>query len=177
MRSLTVWSNGPGETQALGCILSQWLSGGDVISLVGDLGAGKTIFVKGIAAGLGINDSVVTSPTFSLIHEYTGRVPLYHFDAYRLERQEEWEDLGYEEYFRGSGISVVEWGNLVADYFPKEYLQVELKRESVPDDRRQITFTPVGDRYRQLLRQLEKEVEHADFGDRYIHGHRKCCPR
>ena len=89
--------------------------GGDVLALVGDLGAGKTLWVKGLAAGLG-SDAVVTSPTFSLLHEYGGgRVPIYHMDCYRLERAEELLAIGFDEYLDGSGVLVIEW----ADKFPE----------------------------------------------------------
>ena len=89
--------------------------GGDVLALVGDLGAGKTLWVKGLAAGLG-SDAVVTSPTFSLLHEYGGgRVPIYHMDCYRLERPEELLAIGLDEYLDGRGVLVIEW----ADKFPQ----------------------------------------------------------
>lgn len=175
MNSLTVRSKSPKETHSLGQMLSGWLEPGDVINLVGELGAGKTVLVKGIATGLDIDDTMVTSPTFSLINEYTARVPLYHFDAYRIERPEEWEDLGYEEYFRGNGISVVEWGNLVEDYLPPEYLRIVIEKQAMAEDHRGISLTAVGDRFGALIGRLQEEMEHAGLGDRYGHEHRQCC--
>ena len=101
-------------TMAMGQKLAPYLQAGDVIVLNGDLGAGKTTFTKGLAAGLGIKD-VIKSPTFTIIREYqSGRLPLYHMDIYRLENGGA-EDLGLEEYFDGDGISVVEWAEFIED--------------------------------------------------------------
>lgn len=160
MDVLTILSKGPEETHRLGQLLSKWLNPGDVVSIIGELGAGKTVLVKGIATGLGIDEGAVTSPTFSLINEYTGKVPLFHFDAYRIRRSEEWEDLGYEEYFRGRGISVVEWGNLVEDYLPRKYLQIKIEKEPAQAKHRKISLVDVGGGYGKLMAGLE-EVSHA----------------
>ena len=172
MKGLTVLTTGPSETMALGQLIAQLLKPGDTINLVGELGAGKTVLVKGVASGLGIDPTTVTSPTFALIHEYTGSIPLYHFDAYRLQRPEEWEDLGSEEYFRGSGISVVEWGNLVEAYLPPEYLEIEINRVEVPGDERRIQLRATGRRFDSVIGELGKELQHADLGDRYCGGNR-----
>ncbi len=91
---------------------------GDVIGLVGLLGSGKTLFVQGLCEGLGIDKKDVVSPTFTLIHHYKGAIPVYHFDVYRLESDAEFEDLGYEEYFFGDGVSVVEWADKVKKFLP-----------------------------------------------------------
>ena len=88
--------------------LGKLVNKGDVICMVGDLGVGKTTFVKAFAVGLGVDD-YVTSPTFTLINEYEGRIPLYHFDVYRISDTNEMEDLGYEEYFYGDGVCAIEW--------------------------------------------------------------------
>ncbi|NMB11749.1 MAG: tRNA (adenosine(37)-N6)-threonylcarbamoyltransferase complex ATPase subunit type 1 TsaE [Firmicutes bacterium] len=172
MKALTVLTQGPSETLALGRRIARWLKPGDTVNLVGELGVGKTVLAKGIAAGLGIDPATVTSPTFSLIHEYTGSMPLFHFDAYRLQRLEEWEDLGYEEYFRGNGVSVVEWGDLVEVYLPTEYLEIEINRETVPGDKRAIQIKAVGCRFDPVVRELGRELEHAGLGDRYSYGNR-----
>jgi len=119
------------ETGALAARLAAFLLPGDVINLSGDLGAGKTRFVQGLAAGLGIKEHV-TSPTFAIIKEYKGGViPLYHFDVYRLDRLAELSDLGYEDYFFGDGATVVEWGDKFKDILPASALTLELTR---PDD-------------------------------------------
>ncbi|NLA59139.1 MAG: tRNA (adenosine(37)-N6)-threonylcarbamoyltransferase complex ATPase subunit type 1 TsaE [Firmicutes bacterium] len=172
MKSLIVSTYSPEETLALGRMLARWLEPGDAINLVGDLGAGKTVLVKGIASGLGIDPALVTSPTFSLIHEYTGDVPVFHFDAYRLKHPEEWENLGYEEYLRGSGISVVEWGDLVEPYLPSEYLEVQIKREEAQRDGRIVEFRPMGQRFQRVIQELGKELQHADFSYRYCDNDR-----
>ena len=111
----TITSHRPEETYAAGVRTGLELRGGEVLALVGDLGAGKTLFVKGLAAGLG-SEAAVTSPSLTLIHEYgDGRVPVYHVDCYRLERAEELAGIGIEEYMDGRGVVVIEW----ADKFPE----------------------------------------------------------
>ncbi|HEX4086969.1 MAG TPA: tRNA (adenosine(37)-N6)-threonylcarbamoyltransferase complex ATPase subunit type 1 TsaE [Chthoniobacteraceae bacterium] len=111
----TIISRSPEETFHAGCAAAAALRGGEVLALVGDLGAGKTHWVKGLAAGLG-SDAVVTSPTFALIHEYGGgRLSLYHIDCYRLERPEELVAIGIDDYLDGRGVLVIEW----ADKFPE----------------------------------------------------------
>lgn len=128
----------PSETGALGAHLARFLKPGDIISLTGDLGAGKTRFVQGLAVGLEIQDRV-TSPTFAIIKEYMGgRFPLYHFDAYRLEGEKELADLGYEDYFYGDGVCAVEWGDKVAGLIPETALVINIEREG--DDSRRFTF-------------------------------------
>ncbi len=115
-----ITSRNAAETSAAGRARAEELKAGDVLALVGDLGAGKTEFVKGLAAGLQ-SDAAVTSPTFTLIHEYAdGRIPLYHFDFYRLAHQAEAIALGLDEYFFGAGVSVVEWADRFPELFPAQ---------------------------------------------------------
>lgn len=125
------------------------LEAGDVITLEGDLGAGKTTFTKGIAKGLGITKTV-NSPTFTIIKEYQGNLPLYHMDVYRLKDSE--EDLGFDEYFEGDGVTVVEWAHLIEDQLPMEFLQIQLFYDSTSG--RKIVLTPKGSRYMQLCKEL-----------------------
>lgn len=114
-------------TFAFGRSLAQHLFPGAVVALIGPLGAGKTHLVKAMAEGLGIlNPAVVNSPTFVLIQEYDARLPIYHFDAYRLATEAEFADLGPHEYFQGDGVSVVEWADKVPGCLPEEYLEVRI---------------------------------------------------
>ncbi len=125
LRSLT--SHSPEETKTIAGKLGSFLEKGDILSLTGDLGAGKTCFVQGLARALDL-DLNITSPTFTLIKEYSGHLPLYHFDAYRLSSPQELIELGYEEYFFNSGVTVVEWGDRVASLFPQDFLEIEFHR-------------------------------------------------
>ena len=105
------------------------LKRGDVLCLDGDLGVGKTVFTKGVAAGLGIKDDV-SSTTFTLIQEYYGgRLPLYHFDVYRIDGPWDMDDLGYEEYFYGEGVCLVEWGSMIKELFPENTIYVRIEKD------------------------------------------------
>lgn len=137
------------ETQRLSEKLGELVEAQDVIILEGDLGAGKTTFTKGLAKGLGVK-RVVNSPTFNIIKEYKGRLPLYHMDVYRLAESE--EDLGFDEYFYREGITVVEWAHLIEAYLPNEKLQISLFHAG--DDTRKIILEPIGDRYIRLCEEL-----------------------
>jgi tRNA threonylcarbamoyladenosine biosynthesis protein TsaE len=115
-------------TQDLGRRLAEYLFGGAVVALIGPLGAGKTHLVRAIAEALGVADSrVVNSPTFVLIQEYAGRLPIYHFDAYRLRNSSEFVDLGAHEYFEGKGVCLVEWADRVEDVLPPDHLRITLQ--------------------------------------------------
>lgn len=115
------------QTEALGRILGTLAEPGDVITLQGPLGAGKTTLTQAIARGLGVDPrQYVTSPTFSLLHEYEGRIPLYHMDFYRLAGEVEIESLGLDEYFSGSGLTVIEWPERLDNLMPSERLHIEL---------------------------------------------------
>ena len=109
----------PEETEALGRRLAETASPGDIICLNGELGVGKTVFVKGFSKGLGITEPVV-SPTFTILQEYhEGRLPMYHFDVYRIEDPSEMEEVGIDEYFYGDGICLIEWAGLIAEMIPR----------------------------------------------------------
>ena len=112
--------------RSLGHQLASFLCPGDVIAMSGDLGTGKTTLTKAIAEGLGVTE-LVTSPTFTIVHEYQGRLPLYHFDVYRVHDPEELYELGYEEYFFGQGVSVVEWADLIPDLIPAQALTIAIE--------------------------------------------------
>ena len=128
----TFISNNPDETEAFGRQFAEKLEPGDVVALTGGLGSGKTQFVKGLAAGLGAA-TAATSPTFTLIHEYSGgRLPVYHFDFFRIERGNEAERLGLDDYFFGDGVSVVEWADRFSDLIPEtaRWIAFETKSET-----------------------------------------------
>jgi tRNA threonylcarbamoyladenosine biosynthesis protein TsaE len=137
-----VISHSSEETRNLGERLAHILRPGDVITLSGDLGAGKTVFTKGLAEGMSISETV-TSPTFTIIKEYEGRLALYHFDVYRLADPDELDELGVDEYFYSDGVSVVEWGDKVASLIPEEHLEIKIIR-LIDDDSRRIEVTPHG---------------------------------
>jgi tRNA threonylcarbamoyladenosine biosynthesis protein TsaE len=127
-------AHGPEQTRALGRELSLVLQESAVIGLSGDLGAGKTEFVKGIAEGLGSTDAV-TSPTFTLVHEYrSGRLPLFHMDFYRLETERELDEIGFDDYLQQHGICAIEWADRFLDRIPRDAIRVEM-RISSGDDR------------------------------------------
>ncbi len=139
------------ETIQLGERLARNASGGDIFALIGELGTGKTVLAKGIARGLRIKEEVV-SPSYVLIKEYEGRISLYHFDLYRLNSLNEMESLGYEEYFEGIGLTVIEWAERLGRLLPPEHLLIKL--EGIDSSHRCIRFSPVGKRYERTIRAL-----------------------
>jgi tRNA threonylcarbamoyladenosine biosynthesis protein TsaE len=118
--SLTFNLDSEDETARLGHIIAELVEPGVVIGLVGTLGAGKTRLVRAIAEALGVDPAAISSPTFVLIHEYEGRLPIYHFDAYRLENPQAFEDLGVADYWGGDGVCLVEWADRVRDLLPDD---------------------------------------------------------
>ncbi len=149
MNEYIVKTNNTEETLQFSKELAQRLQPGDVITLEGDLGAGKTTFTKGLAVGLDITKNV-SSPTFTIIKEYNGRLPLYHMDVYRLE--DSYEDLGFDEYFEGQGVTVVEWAHLIEEQLPNELLQIKITHGE--ENTRILTITPIGKRYEMLCKEL-----------------------
>jgi tRNA threonylcarbamoyladenosine biosynthesis protein TsaE len=129
---------------------------GDVVVLAGDLGSGKTTFAQGLAAALGVTEPV-TSPTFTIVQEYDGRIPVAHVDVYRLETLDELHDLGFEEVLDDAKVTLVEWGDLVAPALPTERLAVRLELGGGDDDRF-ITFAPHGARWRERMGTVEKAI-------------------
>ncbi|EGY80117.1 tRNA (adenosine(37)-N6)-threonylcarbamoyltransferase complex ATPase subunit type 1 TsaE [Peptoniphilus indolicus] len=127
--------------------LGSLLQAGDVICLNGELGAGKTTLTKSIAKGMGIED-YVTSPTFSIINEYYGKLNLYHFDTYRLENVEEVSYLGFDEYFYGDGVCVIEWADRIAAFLPEEYLEINIAED------RNAELIAHGERFKNLLENI-----------------------
>ena len=132
----------PEETYALGKSLGEAAKPGDVICLNGDLGVGKTVFTQGFAAGLEITEAV-NSPTFTIVQQYDdGRLPLYHFDVYRIGDISEMDEIGYEDYFYGDGICFIEWANLIEEILPEHYTEIVIEKNLEKGfDYRLITMT------------------------------------
>ena len=147
---LTFKSVSATETINFGERLGKLLAPGHVIALLGELGAGKTTMVKGIVHGLGVTDRrAVKSPTFALVHRYEGRMPVYHFDAYRLENAQEMLDIGSDEMIYGDGVSIIEWADKVPECLPAEYLRITLT--AVSENERTIEVWGYGDRYNEII--------------------------
>lgn len=158
-RVLTVTTKSVEETRIVGASLAPMLLPGDVISLSGDLGAGKTVFVQGVASALGV-EGRVTSPTFALIHQYEGRYPIAHIDIYRLDSFQEVIDLGLEEILDPGEITLIEWGEAIAPLLPRRYLEVDLRRTD-PDvvDERVIVFRPHGQEWIRKIQAMRDTGE------------------
>lgn len=149
VREFAIESKSPEETFRLGAALGRLAEPGLVVALKGPLGAGKTMFARGVAEGAGANPLGVTSPTFVLIQEYPGRIPIFHFDAYRLTKDLDFEDLGVEEYFYGEGVCLVEWADRVERLLPLERIEVTFVL-SGPQSRR-IEATCMGTEHSGLM--------------------------
>jgi tRNA threonylcarbamoyladenosine biosynthesis protein TsaE len=158
MGSLKLNSHSPEQTQLLGSYLGELAQKADVFLLVGELGTGKTCLVQGIAHGLAIKEYAF-SPTFVILREYHGRLPLYHIDFYRLDHVEEIADLGLEEYFYGDGVCVVEWAEKGLKVVPRDNLLITLHYIPAYRTGRSICLKPQGKRYYELIEQLKKEKE------------------
>lgn len=147
-------------TEALGKLLGIHAADGDVFCLTGDLGAGKTLLSRGVAEALGVSSEDVTSPTFAIMNVYQGtELEVRHFDLYRLNRPEELEDIGFDEYAGGDGVTLIEWAELFSEQLPEEYLQITLRLDGAG---RRAVLEPKGERYEELLGEVEKD---ADFGN------------
>ncbi len=131
-------TNSPEETLRVGEKFAGRLKPGSVVALIGDLGSGKTTFIKGVCRGLNVVEES-TSPTFTLINEYTGKFPVYHFDFYRIEKASEIYEIGSDEYFYDSGVCLIEWADKVIDFLPKNRIEIYLKncyREGLENTRK-----------------------------------------
>jgi tRNA threonylcarbamoyladenosine biosynthesis protein TsaE len=151
-RSKTCHSASADETRAIARVLGAATEAGDVFLLVGELGAGKTVFTQGLAEGLAVSETV-NSPTFVLLHEYHGRLTLYHYDLYRLGNIEETVSREWQEFLYGEGVSVVEWANRASEWLPSDHLLLEFDIES--ETRRAIKMTAAGRRHKALLDALQ----------------------
>ena len=129
MNSWIYESQSAKETRLLGEKIGQKAKGGEIILLNGDLGVGKTVFSKGLGAGLGIEEPI-SSPTFTVLQIYeSGRLPLYHFDVYRIADVEEMDEIGYEDYFYGRGVCLIEWAELISEILPSEVIRVTIEKD------------------------------------------------
>ncbi len=138
---MTIESFSPQQTESIGFELGQKAKAGDIYCLSGDLGVGKTVFTRGFAKGLGVEEEYITSPTFTIINEYDGRLNLYHFDVYRIGSIEEMDDTGYEEYFFGDGVCLIEWAELIEEIIPPEAVWINIEKDLDKGfDYRRITF-------------------------------------
>ncbi|WP_226586022.1 tRNA (adenosine(37)-N6)-threonylcarbamoyltransferase complex ATPase subunit type 1 TsaE [Halobacillus litoralis] len=137
------------ETQTFAENLGQRLTPGDVLTLEGDLGAGKTTFTKGLGKGLGVKRTI-NSPTFTIIKEYQGRVPFYHMDVYRLEDSD--EDLGFDEYFNGEGVTVVEWAQFIQEFLPKDRLEITIRY--LDDVTRILTLKATSEHFKEVCKEI-----------------------
>ncbi len=140
------------QTAKLGERLAKQLDGGDILCLYGDLGSGKTTFVKGLAKGLGIDPMKVNSPTFVLMNVYDGRRPVYHFDFYRLDNTKEIAAIGYDEFLYGEGVSVIEWADRFGPLVPQENLGLRFTHQG--GDLRLIEFSASGEHYQKILERV-----------------------
>ena len=117
------------ETYDLGESLGRRAQAGQIYTLIGDLGTGKTVFTQGFAKGMGVKE-YVNSPTFTILQVYDdGRLPLYHFDVYRIEEPEEMEEIGYEEYFFGDGVTLIEWADIISELIPRDAVRIEISKD------------------------------------------------
>jgi len=144
------------QTLRIGKSLAQKLCGGEIILLSGSLGAGKTVFAKGIAQGLGIDKRNVVSPTFVLLRVYKGKHLLHHFDFYRIKSPKDILDLGYEEYLYSEAVTIIEWPERLKFLLPKEFLKIKLSNKS--RNQRILEFIGRGTRYKQLLKRVYENL-------------------
>ena len=140
------------KTREIGSKLGELLTPKSVICLIGDLGAGKTTMTQSLARALGVDD-YITSPTFTIVNEYVGKMPLYHFAVYRIGSSEEMYDIGFDEYIDGEGVCIIEWANLIEDILPDEYLYIEMNYKETG---REMILTPKGEKYEEIVKELSK---------------------
>lgn len=142
--------NSAEQTISLGEKLGRLVNPGDIICIEGDLGTGKTQFTKGLARGLNVED-YITSPTFTIVNEYLGRLKLYHFDVYRVNDPDEIEAIGFDEYIFGEGVSVIEWANYIRGLIPNEYIEIIIEKQpALGENYRKLTINNYGDKYNYI---------------------------
>ena len=150
MEKVVFQTKSTSETIRIGKSIGSLLMSGDVVALVGELGTGKTQFIKGLATGVGVGKpTYISSPSFTLINEYAGKVPFYHIDLFRLKSEREAEELGLEEYFKGGGITAIEWADKMPSFLPQEMLWIHMRYTG--KQTRSIEMVGKGKRYEQLI--------------------------
>jgi len=150
-------SNSVNDTIIIGKAIARNAKKGDIICLFGNLGSGKTVLTKGIAVGLGLNKDNIVSPSFVLLKEYlNAKVPLFHFDLYRLKNPKDILDIGYEEYLFGDGLTVIEWADRLKVLRPEEFLSISLSVKG--RSKRQLVFKAEGKRHKELLRKIHENI-------------------
>lgn len=154
--SLDLILSSAGEMERLGYTIGQLLRGGETFALIGELGAGKTALVRGIVAGLGVPSASVTSPTFVLVHQYQGRLPLIHIDLYRLRTPEETESMGLSDYFTEEAVTAIEWADRFPGLLPEDRLEVRLTHRTPTSRKAQLEAR--GSRSRSLLARIKKAI-------------------
>jgi len=151
---IQIITNSPQETFALARRIGNKLKEGDILALTGDLGSGKTCFTGGLARGLGVDENYhITSPTFTLINEYPAKIYLYHFDVYRLNDTSDFENLGYDEYFSGKGVVVIEWAAKILQLIPKTAILINF--EYVDENKRKITLKGKTERISEFCKEMK----------------------
>jgi tRNA threonylcarbamoyladenosine biosynthesis protein TsaE len=156
-KKIEIISASAGQTWEIARLIGEKLREGDVLALSGELGSGKTCFTGGLACGLGVDIKYqITSPTFTLINEYPGRCKLYHFDIYRLTHYSEFEDLGYEEYFYGKGVVVIEWAEKIAQILPANIFFINF--EYIDENKRRIIIKGPEKRLKEINIDSKTEV-------------------
>jgi len=173
-KTVTIASYTPGQTEQIGSILGSMLTKGDVVALCGELGAGKTTLVRGIARGMGLEEGEVASPSFTLVNEYAGGglpkgapsasasalakgpLRLFHIDLYRLTDEKDLIGLDYEEYLAGEGVVVIEWADRIPQAVPRDALWITLRYLGA--ERREIALQAEGDRFKMMIEELQRKV-------------------
>ncbi|MEI6205331.1 MAG: tRNA (adenosine(37)-N6)-threonylcarbamoyltransferase complex ATPase subunit type 1 TsaE [Desulfuromonadales bacterium] len=162
MSGLEITSNSPFETEELGGLLGHFLSAGSFVALRGGLGGGKTCFTRGIVAAVAPQDAhKVSSPTFAIMNSYVGDTPVYHFDFYRLAGDNDIAELGFDDYFYGDGVCVIEWSERISELLPDDYITVRFEYKG--ENQRVITLNSCGSKSINILEQLVKQRTSYNF--------------
>lgn len=155
-KTVTIASRTPRQTEQIGSILGSMLAKGDILALCGELGAGKTTLVRGIARGIGLEGGEVASPSFTLVNEYDGPLRLFHIDLYRLTDEKELISIDYEEYLKGDGVVVIEWADRIPQAVPADALWITLRY--LGNEHREIVLQAEGDRFKMMIEELQRKV-------------------